>query len=83
MSQGTITTDQVIKHYQRAFKLVYGYEPRVYYLRQQWYRVNGELVHHRVIMDQIAHLRYLARKKRMKTHNRTTIQRLIDKLRGL
>jgi hypothetical protein len=84
MVQGrTIPADQIVKDYWQAFKLVYGQEPKAYYLGNGWYSVNGEIVYRRILEHEIAHLRDLARKQRKQRTgtSKSTIQRLIQKLR--
>ena len=66
-----------------VYKLVYGQEPSADYIGNQWYKVNGEMVHHRMLLDQIDQLRDLARRKQMHSRSKNAIRRLIDKLKLL
>ena len=83
MAEATVVFEQVIKKYNHFFRMVYGREAAAYYIRDGWYRVNGEFVHHNVLIQQIDNLRHLAKHKRMQQSNKGAIQRLIAKLRGM
>lgn len=83
MAQASIVVEQVIKEYAHFFCMVYGRDPAAHYVRDGWYRINGEFVHHHVLLQQIDNLRHLARRKRMHESNKNAIQRLIEKLRGM
>ncbi|GAB4345661.1 MAG: hypothetical protein Kow00117_23090 [Phototrophicales bacterium] len=83
MLQLNQTQQNIIYDYSYVYKLVYGQEPTTDYVGNQWYKVNGEMVHHRMLLDQIEHLRDLARRKQQRNCNRSAIRRLIDKLKLL
>lgn len=71
----------LVNHFGHVYKLVYGQEPHAQYIGNQWYRVNGEMVHHRMMVDEIDHLRDLAQKQRMRSSSKGMVRRLINKLR--
>jgi hypothetical protein len=75
--------ETVIKNYTYAHWLVYGSEPEMHYIGNGWYRINGEMVHHRLITEETDRLRDLARQKRLNGRNRSMVQRLIDRLRSI
>jgi hypothetical protein len=82
MSQQTISTEMIIKEYAHFFQMVYGKQPVAHYLRDGWFRINGEFVRYEWITQEVENLRHLARRKRMNQSNKNAIQRLIAKLRG-
>jgi hypothetical protein len=87
MSTGTLPTDQVLFDYFHAHRLMYGQEPRIHYLGNQWYQLNGEPVHRTVLIREIDRLRGLyeiqqpAPRGRAASYPRSVIQRIINKLR--
>ena len=83
MSHGTVDSDDVIADYAHAYRMVYGQMPSAHYIRDGWYRVNGETVRHTVVLNEIENLRHLARQQRVRNNSKSAIQRLIDRLRGL
>lgn len=89
MSVTSQPTDEVITDYTAAFFAVYGQEPRIHFVGNQWYQVNGHPVHRTVLEGEIHRLRDLAHlQETTQQHIRTTakrsaIQRLISKLRGV
>ncbi len=83
MSTGTHPADRFITEYQTAFNEVYGQTPRVFYLGNQWYQVNGETTHHTIFVSEITRLRDLAKLQQRHSKNRTLISRLINKLRNM
>lgn len=72
----------ILKEYTHFFQMVYGRPPVAHYLRDGWFRINGEFVRYEWILQEIENLRHLARRKRMNQSNKSAIQRLIAKLRG-
>lgn len=72
----------ILEAYQRAFRQVNGYEPHIRHLGGHWYQVNGETVHRTFLMVEISRLRDLAQRQRP-TPDKSIIQRLIGKLRGI
>lgn len=77
------TAEQILEDYARTFKLVHGQYPRVGYLSNQWFRVNGETVHRLTLMNEIERLRHLAQRKHIHSTDKGLVNRLISKLRGL
>jgi hypothetical protein len=83
MIETTINPEELLSDYDRAFEMVYDRPPSTRYLRDGWYRINGETVHHTVLATEVDNLRDLARRQRMRSGSKSAIRRLIDKLRLL
>ena len=77
--------ETMIANYGNVYKLVYGQLPRADYVGNQWFKINGEMVHYRMLADEIDQLRDLAYKKRRREtqSQKGVVRRLIDKLRQL
>jgi hypothetical protein len=69
------------RHYCHVYRHVYGNEPIIRYVGNQWFQVNGEMVHSRTMLEQIDQLQALGRRKQINTGNKGMVRRLIDKLR--
>jgi hypothetical protein len=82
-NSSTRSPEEVIAYYVYAYKNVYGREPKMRYLGNQWFRVDGEMVHYRTMVEQIDQLRALAKRKNLNTSSKGMVRRLIDKLRLL
>ncbi len=77
-------TPQIIAHsYERAFREVHGRDPQIRHVGGQWYYINGETVHRFALLNEITRLRDLAQQQRRTQADRSVIQRLIAKLRGI
>jgi len=83
MTQTTTSPEELLSDYDHAFEMVYDRPPSARYLRDGWYRINGEMVHHTVLVTEVDNLRDLARRQRMRSGSKSAIRRLIDKLRLL
>lgn len=83
MSTATHPADEYMDSYRVAFEQVYGREPVVRYMGNQWYQVNGEMVHHTIIVSEISRLHDLALLQRRRTQQQSVIARLIKKLRSI
>ncbi|MBZ0291667.1 MAG: hypothetical protein K8L99_03785 [Anaerolineae bacterium] len=79
----TLTPQLIIHNYIRAYYEVHGREPHVRHIGGQWYYLNGETVHRMAIFNEITHLRETAHYQRKVQTNKSIIQRLIVKLRGI
>lgn len=80
----TLTPKVLIDGYERAFARVYGRPPSIQHVGGQWYYVNGETVHRLALIAEIGRLREQAqRAPRYQPEDRSVIQRLIARLRGL
>ncbi|MBL8117548.1 MAG: hypothetical protein J0L63_21055 [Anaerolineae bacterium] len=82
----TLTPQHIIDTFQRAYRRVYNRDAQVVHLFAEWYRVNGEIVHRVTLFGEITRLRELAKQQeqqRRAVPDRTMIQRLIAKLRGV
>ena len=84
MIEENIGPDTLIDRYHSVYRLVYGQHPRADYIGNQWFEINGEMVHYRMFVDEIDQLRDLAYKKRRRDSaksNKSLVSRLINKLR--
>jgi hypothetical protein len=81
----TLTPRVLIDGYERAYKSVYGRTPNIQHVGGQWYYVNGETVHRLALMAEIGRLReqMQQRQSRYQPEDRSVVQRLIARLRGL
>lgn len=82
-SNPTLTPQQIIDSYQRAYRHVHGQEPQVNHLFAEWYQVNGETVHRITLFGEITRLRGLAQHHRVTSTDKTLVQRLIARLRRI
>ena len=73
----------IVEGYRKVYQRVHDREPQCRYIGNHWYNVNGETVHRATLMDEIARLRALARKPTAINAEKSVIQRLIARLRGL
>lgn len=73
----------IVEHYRQAFLRVHHREPLVRYMGNHWFYVNGETVHKAVLIGEIDQLQDLARKQLIFKAERSVVQRLIARLRGL
>ncbi len=79
----TLTPQQIIDSYQRAYRQVHGQEPHVAHLFAEWYQVNGETVHRVTLFGEISRLSGLAQHHRVKPTDKTLVQKLIARLRRI
>jgi hypothetical protein len=77
----TLSPNQILEQYQRAYKQIHGCEPQVMHMFAEWYQVNGETVHRLTLFGEISRLRGLAQQQRLARTDRSIVQRLIAKLR--
>lgn len=79
----TLTPQQIIDHYQRAYRQVHGQEPQVAHLFAEWYQVNGETVHRITLFGEISRLRGLSQQHRVNNADKGLVNRLIARLRRI
>ncbi len=80
----TLTPDIIVEGYERAYRRIHGREPQIRHIGGQWYYVAGETVHRITLLAEIMRLRELAhRENPYEAPNRSMIQRLIARLRGI
>ena len=79
----TIPPRYIVEGYRKAYSRVHSRDPQCRYIGNHWYNVNGETVHRATLMDEINRLRYLGQRGNGGRADRSAIQRLIDKLRGM
>ena len=79
----TLTPELIIHGYVRAYRKLYGREPRIRHIGGQWYYVGGETVHRVSLLNETLRLHQLApQQSSYAAPNRGMIQRLISRLRG-
>lgn len=76
-----LNPQELAEGYIRFYKQVHGRAPRVRYAGNQWFQVNGEVVHSTTLAEEVEHLRALSRQKQ--APEMSVVQRLIAKLRGI
>ena len=80
----TLTPQIIVDHYIRIYHKVNGQQPSVRHVGGPWYVVNGETVHRIMLMTEIQRLHEEAHhQKTFAPPNRSMIQRLITRLRGI
>ena len=79
----TLSPQIMVDSYQRAYKQVYGRTLQVRHQFGEWYYINGETVHRLTLLQEIARLRGIAQKQRLQNTDRSLVQRLITRLRGI
>lgn len=79
----TLTPNAIIDNYRRAYKMVHNHEPHVNHISAEWYQVNGETVHRITLFAEITRLRGMAQQQRLANTDKSLVQRLIAKLRGV
>ncbi len=81
----TLPPRYVLENYRKAYFVLNGCEPVVRYMGNHWYSVSGETVHRSTLMEEIARLRTLAQAQtlRQPKSNKSVIQKLISRLKGL
>ncbi|MFO7321031.1 MAG: hypothetical protein DIU68_004830 [Chloroflexota bacterium] len=79
----TIPPRYIVDGYRKAYQSVHAREPQCRYIGNHWYIVNGETVHRAMLIDEIARLRSLMPAPKPPNAEKSVIQRLIAKLRGL
>lgn len=78
----TLTPQEILEHYQRAYRQVHGQEAHVIHMFAEWYQINGEMVHRLTLFGEISRLRGLAQQQRLAKTDKSIVQRLIARLRG-
>lgn len=79
---GTHEADDFVEDYREAFQRVYGQEPRIYYMGNRWYQVNGKPLHHTVLVVETERLHDLANMRYAQERKRSVIGRIVKRLRG-
>lgn len=80
----TLPPRYIVEHYRKAYHTVNRRDPMIRYMGNHWYYVNGETVHRKTLLDEIANLRERSQHQTlMRGGDKSLIQRLIDKLRHL
>ena len=83
-SDPTLTPDIIVTSYERAYRQVYGHDPRIRHVGGQWYYVGDETVHRITLLTEIQRLRSQVQEQSpYATPNRSMIQRLIARLRTI
>jgi len=80
----TLTPDDLINEYRRLYTQACGSDPVIYYMGFGWYTLNNEVVHRRLIIEDMLRLNEMIRnRKRFPRPKPGLVQKLIDKLRGM
>ncbi len=79
----SVNPQYVMDAFHRAYYLVHKRDPQIAHLFDDWYQVNGETIHRLTLFHEITRLRDLAQKHRLASADKTVVQRLIARLRGL
>ena len=79
----TLTPKQIVEHFQLAYRQAYGHEAQVSHMFAEWYQVNGEAVHRSTLFSEIGRLRTINQHRAPSRPDRTVLQRLISRLRGI
>ncbi|GEM_PF-529229 len=91
----TLPPRYVVEHYRKVYHTLYRREPLVRYMGNHWFYVDGETVHRKTLLDEIARLRALTQQAQTQQRvsqlrydsatkkDKGVIKRLIDRLRNL
>ena len=79
----TIPPRYIVEGYRKAYARIHRRDPQCRYLGNHWYSVNGETVHRATLTGEITRLRSMEQRAGGGSGDRSVIQRLIDKLRGM
>ena len=83
-STDTLTPQIISDSFRRAYKEFYGHDVNVVHCAAEWYQVNGEYVHRITMLQSLEHLREMQRARQAAAEDkRSTVRRLIAKIRGL
>jgi hypothetical protein len=82
-TSSTLSPNTIMEHYCRAYKMVHGNQPHITHISAEWYEVNGETVHRITLFGEITRLRGLAQQQRLAKTDKSLVQRLIARLRGV
>ncbi len=82
-ANATLAPHHLLQDYWRAYRLAFGKQPTVRYVGNQWYLLNGELVHRSDIELETTRLNSLARQRHLHNADKGMIQRMIARLRNL
>jgi hypothetical protein len=82
-ADSTLTPKLMIESYQRAYRYVHGHSPAVRHQFGEWYHVNGEIVPRSTLLAEITRLRSIAQKQRLQAADKSLVNRLIARLRGI
>lgn len=79
----TLTPKEIVEQFQRVYRQAYGNDPQVTHMFAEWYQINGETVHRVTMFSEIGRLRTIAQQRVPLRNDRTLVQRLIARLRGI
>jgi hypothetical protein len=84
-NDATLTPEMIVQSYEQAYFRVYGQTPRIRHIGGPWYYISGETVHRLALINEITRLHELAKPPQpaYTPPNRSVIQKLISRLRGL
>ena len=73
----------LIETYTRDYRVINGRDPRVRYMGNHWFVVNGETVHRATLMEEIVRLRDMSQRQTLNHADKSVIKRLIARLKNL
>jgi hypothetical protein len=82
-ADATLSPQIMVESYQRAYKQVHGRTPYVRHQFGEWYQVGSEIVPRSTLLSEVARLRSIAQKQRLQSTDKSLVNRLIAKLRGI
>jgi hypothetical protein len=82
-SEATSSAVHIVEDYGRAYQLAYGQKPRVRYMGNQWFNINGQMVHRSFLESETTRLTGMARARHRSHTDKNVVSRIIAKLRAL
>ncbi len=82
-ADATLSPQLIVESYQRAYKHVHGRTPQVHHQFGEWYQVGSEIVPRSTLLAEVARLRSIAQKQRLQSTDKSLVNRLIARLRGI
>lgn len=82
-ADATLSPQLIVESYQRAYKQVHGRTPAVRHQFGEWYQVGSEIVPRSTLLGEVARLRSITQKQRLQSADKSLVNRLIAKLRGV
>jgi hypothetical protein len=80
----TLTPDDLINEYRRLYTQAHGADPIIYYMGFGWYTLNNEVVHRRLVLEDMVRMsETISLRTRLPHPKPGIVQKLIEKLRGM
>lgn len=77
------TPEDIAQEYVHLYKMVHGQTPTIRCVSKQWFYIDGQTVHYRVVTDEIRDLRQHARHLHKQRTDKSLVKRLINRLRRM